>query len=334
MAPTRMWSSARCPGRDQPLLIDLAERLRRPSRPGGRHRLGRRDHREDHRRISGSLRLGSDRGQLHPRPRALPAHGAGCCRCRDDNLLLAGLPFISGTPTRPAALSTRAVRRPAHGAQPAGRALCSSTERLIDYALAHPDRDVVLKPRHRLGEDTYHRMRHHPETLLAGDGVSGQLLHRLHPDQRATAHRRPVDHRFLDRLPGGPRPWLPGRPGPRPGGPRALRQSRLPGQRAVADLAADDRRRHRRARARLAGQLLLRRPGAARAPVTRPRRSWTGSRSCWPPASGPRGRSGPRNTSEHRPSPADLPRRAIVTPASRARLIRGTASGGSRALTP
>jgi hypothetical protein len=39
---------------------------------------------------------------------------------------------------------------------------------LIDYALAHPDREVVLKPRHRIGEDTYHRMRHHPETLLAG----------------------------------------------------------------------------------------------------------------------------------------------------------------------
>ena len=30
---------------------------------------------------------------------------------------------------------------------------------------------MVLKPRHRLGESTYHRMRHHPERLLAGDAL-------------------------------------------------------------------------------------------------------------------------------------------------------------------
>jgi hypothetical protein len=35
------------------------------------------------------------------------------------------------------------------------------------YADAHPDRQVVLKPRHRMGEDTFHRMRFHPEVLLA-----------------------------------------------------------------------------------------------------------------------------------------------------------------------
>ena len=39
---------------------------------------------------------------------------------------------------------------------------------LVDYALDHPDREVLLKPRHRLGEDTFHRMRHHPATVLSG----------------------------------------------------------------------------------------------------------------------------------------------------------------------
>ena len=38
---------------------------------------------------------------------------------------------------------------------------------LLDYARAHPERQVRLRPRHRLGEDTFHRMRHHPESLLA-----------------------------------------------------------------------------------------------------------------------------------------------------------------------
>ena len=40
--------------------------------------------------------------------------------------------------------------------------------RLIDYAYAHPEREVLLKPRHRPGEDTFHTMKHHPEDLLAG----------------------------------------------------------------------------------------------------------------------------------------------------------------------
>lgn len=40
-------------------------------------------------------------------------------------------------------------------------------QRLMAYAHAHPDRQVVLKPRHRIGEDTFHRMKFHPEVLLA-----------------------------------------------------------------------------------------------------------------------------------------------------------------------
>ena len=41
-------------------------------------------------------------------------------------------------------------------------------QRLLTYARTHPDRQVVLKPRHRIGEDTFHRMKFHPEVLLSG----------------------------------------------------------------------------------------------------------------------------------------------------------------------
>jgi hypothetical protein len=40
-------------------------------------------------------------------------------------------------------------------------------QRLMAYAMAHPDRQVVLKPRHRIREDTFHRMKFHPEVLLS-----------------------------------------------------------------------------------------------------------------------------------------------------------------------
>jgi hypothetical protein len=38
--------------------------------------------------------------------------------------------------------------------------------RLMDYARRHPDRTVLLKPRHRPGEGTFHVMQDHPETVL------------------------------------------------------------------------------------------------------------------------------------------------------------------------
>jgi hypothetical protein len=95
-------------------------------------------------------------------------HTARLLSLPDDNLLLAGLPFLSGTPTppRPSCRRVLFADQPTVPSSPAERLFIY--QRLIDYALAHPDRDVVLKPRHRIGEDTYHRMRHHPETLLAG----------------------------------------------------------------------------------------------------------------------------------------------------------------------
>ena len=87
-----------------------------------------------------------------------------------DNLLLSGLPLLSGenheapvdTPIRtvmfadqPTVPQTREDRLYVY-------------QRLLSYARAHPDREVVLKPRHRIGEDTFHRMKFHPEVLLSG----------------------------------------------------------------------------------------------------------------------------------------------------------------------
>lgn len=85
-----------------------------------------------------------------------------------DNLVLSGLPFLG-----PAALPQRAgpIRRVLFADQPTVPASAGERlhvyRRLIDYAYAHPEREVLLKPRHRPGEDTFHPMKHHPEDLLA-----------------------------------------------------------------------------------------------------------------------------------------------------------------------
>lgn len=85
-----------------------------------------------------------------------------------DNLLLTGLPFLSDTPAP--ARARRPPRRVLWADQPTVPAAPGERrhvyDRLIAYALAHPDREVLLKPRHRPGEDTFHRMKHHPEDLL------------------------------------------------------------------------------------------------------------------------------------------------------------------------
>ena len=87
-----------------------------------------------------------------------------------DNLVLSGLPLLSGQrgevrvadpiktvmfADQPTVPQTRADRLYIY-------------QRLLAYAQAHPDRQVVLKPRHRIGEDTFHRMKFHPEVLLGG----------------------------------------------------------------------------------------------------------------------------------------------------------------------
>lgn len=87
-----------------------------------------------------------------------------------DNLLLSGLPLLS---TAPRPQRTGPVRHLVFADQPTVPATADERRylyrRLLDYARRHRDRSVVLKPRHRPGEDTFHRMDHHPEDLLALD---------------------------------------------------------------------------------------------------------------------------------------------------------------------
>ncbi|WP_229053675.1 DUF6716 putative glycosyltransferase [Aeromicrobium sp. Leaf350] len=87
-----------------------------------------------------------------------------------ENLVLTGLPFLSSRPAAPRA--QRPPRTVLWADQPtvpaAPRERRHVYDRLIAYAEQHPDRTVMLKPRHRPGEDTFHRMKHHPEDVLEG----------------------------------------------------------------------------------------------------------------------------------------------------------------------
>lgn len=84
-----------------------------------------------------------------------------------DNLLLTGLPILS---TSPAPQDTGPVRtvlfadQPTVPGGPVDR--LHLYRRLVEHARRHPERQVLLKPRHRRGEGTFHRMHHHPEELL------------------------------------------------------------------------------------------------------------------------------------------------------------------------
>ncbi|SDS71925.1 hypothetical protein SAMN04488543_2254 [Friedmanniella luteola] len=89
-----------------------------------------------------------------------------------DNLLLAGLPFLSSEPAPP---RRTPVRRLLLADQPTVPSTEADRRFLyagaVAYARAHPDREVVLKPRHRPEEDTLHRMQHHPAVLLAEEDL-------------------------------------------------------------------------------------------------------------------------------------------------------------------
>ncbi len=84
-----------------------------------------------------------------------------------DNLLLSGLPLL---PARPKPPSDGPIRTLVFADQPTvpgtrwDRAYLYC--RLLEYARAHPERRVLLKPRHRPSESTFHVMQDHPETLL------------------------------------------------------------------------------------------------------------------------------------------------------------------------
>lgn len=93
---------------------------------------------------------------------------AGRLGLPSENLLLTGLPFLSGAadPERDGP-----IRRVLFADQPTVPPAAAERRyvyrRLAEYATAHPDREVVLKPRHRPDEDTFHRMRDHPTLVLA-----------------------------------------------------------------------------------------------------------------------------------------------------------------------
>jgi hypothetical protein len=87
-----------------------------------------------------------------------------------DNLLLSGLPLLSGGHRdAPVGAPIKTVMFADQPTVPQTREdRLYIYQRLLAYAGAHPDRQVVLKPRHRIGEDTFHRMKFHPEALLSG----------------------------------------------------------------------------------------------------------------------------------------------------------------------
>lgn len=90
----------------------------------------------------------------------------------DDNLVLTGLPFLSPRPRPQRTGPVRTVLfadQPTIPSGPGDRVYLY--RRLVQHARRHPDREVLLKPRHRLGEDTIHRMHHHPEQLLADEDL-------------------------------------------------------------------------------------------------------------------------------------------------------------------
>lgn len=94
---------------------------------------------------------------------------AGQLGLATENLLLSGLPIL---PSSAAPTGAGPIRRVLFADQPTVPGAAAERRyvygRLIEYAYAHPDREVRLKPRHRRGEDTFHSMKHHPEDLLAG----------------------------------------------------------------------------------------------------------------------------------------------------------------------
>ena len=86
-----------------------------------------------------------------------------------DNLVLSGLPLLSEYRPAPVGGPIRTVLYADQPTMPSSlRDRLFVYQQLIAYAEAHPDRTVVLKPRHRPEEGTIHRMKHHPETVLAG----------------------------------------------------------------------------------------------------------------------------------------------------------------------
>ncbi|MFC0682047.1 DUF6716 putative glycosyltransferase [Lysobacter korlensis] len=86
----------------------------------------------------------------------------------EDNLLLTGLPLL---PAHPAPARGGAVRRVLFADQPTVPALAEERaylyDRLADYARRHPDREMIVRPRHRPDEATFHEMTYSPAVHFA-----------------------------------------------------------------------------------------------------------------------------------------------------------------------
>lgn len=106
------------------------------------------------------------------------------------NLLLSGLPLLSPSP---APQRSGPVRTVVYADQPTVPATAVDRlyvyRRLLAHARLHPDRHVVLKPRHQVHEDTFHQMAHHPEELLAHEALPANftISYRTVPDLLAEA---------------------------------------------------------------------------------------------------------------------------------------------------
>ncbi|MGC3995818.1 MAG: hypothetical protein QM779_17145 [Propionicimonas sp.] len=85
-----------------------------------------------------------------------------------DNLLLSGLPLLPATPAPPADGPIRTIVFADQPTVPGSRwDRAYVYHRLLDHARTHPGQQVLLKPRHRPGEGTFHVMHDHPETIVA-----------------------------------------------------------------------------------------------------------------------------------------------------------------------
>jgi len=93
-----------------------------------------------------------------------------------DNLLLSGLPLLPG---RPAATRRGPVRTVLFADQPTVPSSRAERlylyQRLVEHARRHPERRVLLKPRHRPDEDPFQVVRHHPTELLAAADLPPNL---------------------------------------------------------------------------------------------------------------------------------------------------------------
>lgn len=81
-----------------------------------------------------------------------------------DNLVLTGLPLLAATAKRQRSSNIRKVLFADQPTVPSRKKeRYFIYKKINDYALLHPNRDVILKPRHRVSEDTLHKIKYHPE---------------------------------------------------------------------------------------------------------------------------------------------------------------------------